>query len=87
MEKVNKKLVLNKQIISNLNDIKGGDGEETRYALSRIFFDCYIVGKIVDYVISNAFDERGGCITVGCHETRYCSDWCNNYVSNHSGCM
>ena len=91
MNKKNKKLQLNKQIVSNLDDIKGGDGGEDLYKLSGFFVGCYFVGKlvdvIVDYVISDAFDDRGGCITVGCHETRYCSDWCNNYVSNHSGCM
>ena len=89
MKKSYKKLALNKQIIANLSDVKGGDGDgdETRYSLSEWFFDCYITAKIVDYVLSTVFDDRGACLTQGCPETRYCSDYCGGVYVTRGTCM
>lgn len=85
--KTNKKLALNKQIISNLDDIKGGDGDETRNAFSEYFIECYLAGKIIDYVLSTVFDDRGACLTQGCPPTRYCSDYCGNVYVTRGTCM
>lgn len=83
----NKKLALNKQIVANLNEVKGGDGDETRYLPSQYVTDFWLYGKIIDYVLSTVFDDRGACLTQGCPETRYCSDYCGNVYVTRGTCM
>ncbi len=60
--KTNKKLSLNKQIVSNLDDIKGGeDGNVTGLI-------CVAVTELICPIVkSRLFDEKKYCLTDGCH--------------------
>ncbi len=74
----NKKLALNKQLVANLNEVKGGNGEGTRYKLSRVYVDCILVDKIVDYLLSQNFNNRGEC----CEYSELCTNGCSQNCSH-----
>lgn len=82
----NKKLVLNKQLMANLNEVKGGDREETRYNFSQFFIECYLSGKIVDYLITQNFNNRGECCEYSELCTNGCSDNCSHTCFSAAKC-